>query len=275
MRLIAAPFLKKKKKHWGVVYDSGNKQPLDPVIVTLTGEDGKVYQAISDMYGRYDFIVGPGRYKVSASKTDYTFPSQLIRNQIDELVYENVLTADIVEVGSNQAVRFNIPMDALKENWNQTEKIRMKIKGPDKFLTPLSKLSFYAGLIWSIIALYVTPDLFNWIIFGLFTAITIYIIYCDIHERWGIVTDSHGNPVAGAIVSLINPNVPKFSGRKSVTDTWGRYNFLVSKGIYRLRVEKLQPSQLAGSNTTVLYESPNIEIRKDYDRVSKHISLSV
>jgi hypothetical protein len=271
LRLIAAPFLKKKKKHWGVVYDSKNKQPLDPVIITLTGGNGKVYQAVSDMYGRYDFIVGPGRYSISASKTDYAFPSQIIESQIDELVYENVLTSNTIEIGSNQAVRFNIPMDALKENWNQLEKIRMGIKGPDKLLTFLTKLSFYAGFIWSIIALYVTPDTFNKIIFGVFAVITLYIIYCDFYERWGVVSDLEGNPVAGAIVNLINPKAPQFSGRKAVTDKWGRYNFLVSKGLYKLRVEKFQSLQLAESTPKVLYESPNIEIRRDYGRISKHI----
>ena len=69
---------RKKKNPWGVVYDAQTKQPLDPVILTLTDASGKIYQSISDIYGRYEFIVDPGEYTLSAVKTNYIFPSKLL-----------------------------------------------------------------------------------------------------------------------------------------------------------------------------------------------------
>ena len=78
---------RRKKNPWGIVYDSQTKQPLDPVILTLTDPSGKIYQTISDIYGRYEFIVDPGEYTLSAIKTNYTFPSKILMGKKEDGIY--------------------------------------------------------------------------------------------------------------------------------------------------------------------------------------------
>jgi hypothetical protein len=53
--------LKKKAPPWGVVYDSVTKRPLDPAYVVLKNLQGKqIASAITDLDGRYGFLVEPG-----------------------------------------------------------------------------------------------------------------------------------------------------------------------------------------------------------------------
>ncbi len=73
--LIFGIFARKRKK-WGVVYDSASKQPLDPVYVVLKDKNGKeIDTKITDMYGRFSFLILPGEYYIEANKTHYKFPS--------------------------------------------------------------------------------------------------------------------------------------------------------------------------------------------------------
>jgi hypothetical protein len=69
--------LRKKRRPWGTVYDSVTKRPLDPAYVTLIDtETGKsVASAITDLDGRYGFLVAPGKYRITTQKTNYEFPS--------------------------------------------------------------------------------------------------------------------------------------------------------------------------------------------------------
>jgi len=268
--LLTLGFWKKKKNPWGVVYDAKNKQPLDPVIVTLTGMDGKKYQCITDMYGRYEFIVNPGQYYIEASKTDYAYPSNMVRTQLEETAYEDVLATSTITVRKDEAVRYNIPMDPLKKNWNQLEKVRLGIKGPHKLWKPITRLSFYFGLVWSIFAVVVTPSTFNLVILGIFSVYTIYVLFIERHERWGVITDQYDNPSAGLLVTLVNPAHPNLSGKQAVTDVWGRYNFLVSKGSHKIKIEKI-----VDGVKTLLYESRIIEVEGDFGRIAQDVCVRV
>ena len=91
-------FGRKKTKHpWGTVYDSVTKRPLDPAYVVIskyippvvgagltdtavavsplaTAEE-KVGESITDIDGRYGFLVPGGSYVLTAGKTHYVFPS--------------------------------------------------------------------------------------------------------------------------------------------------------------------------------------------------------
>ncbi len=64
IQLLASAFTR-KKKNWGVVFDAITKQPLDPVVVAIKDFTGKVIQtSITDMEGRFGFIVTPGTYTI-------------------------------------------------------------------------------------------------------------------------------------------------------------------------------------------------------------------
>ena len=76
-------FGRKRKREWGVVYDSLTKQPIDLAMVRLFDkETGKLVETrVTDLQGRYIFIVEPEKmYYITVEKNNYTFPSKLLEN---------------------------------------------------------------------------------------------------------------------------------------------------------------------------------------------------
>jgi len=90
--LLTQPFLlisRKKRKPWGVVYDSITKKPLDLAIVRLYDKKSNrlISTQVTDSKGRYNFIVDPGKYYLHVSKPDYKFPSKIMRGKANDQKY--------------------------------------------------------------------------------------------------------------------------------------------------------------------------------------------
>lgn len=252
---------RKKQAPWGVVYDTKTKQPIDPAIVTLTHKElNKTYQAITDMYGRYEFFVPAGIYSVNVEKQDYKYPSALINDNNKELVYDNILLENNIEVTDNKKVNFNIPIDPIRENWNQTEKLRRGYKGPGKYLIPAASVIFYMGFLWSIVACFIRPGINTFSMLIIFILMLVFRESKNIFKSWGTIIDTNGKPMPGLIVRLARANLPQFSGQIAVTDYLGRYNFLVGKGTYQLNIDNR-------------YKSPEIKIDKPEGSIGKDITL--
>ena len=63
----------KKLKGWGTVYVTGNKEPIEKVVVRLFSKQYNklVDFHVTDKKGRYAFLVGPSEYIVSFEKEEY------------------------------------------------------------------------------------------------------------------------------------------------------------------------------------------------------------
>ena len=124
--LLTLAGLRKRRRPWGTVYDSKNKQPLDPVMVELySAETGKkVQDAITDLWGRFGFLDKPGKYYIVAKKSNYTFPSKLITANIDGL-FANLNHGEVFSLTPGSLVTPNIPMDQEAFDWNQEDKKRI------------------------------------------------------------------------------------------------------------------------------------------------------
>jgi len=121
--LLAGLGIKKRSVPWGTVYDSVTKQPLDPAYVIFQDLNGnEVATSITDIDGRYGFLVPPGQYRMFAHKTNYEFPSKkLSGKKIDEL-YNDLYFNEIIEVKEGEVISKNIPMDPIKFDWNEFAK---------------------------------------------------------------------------------------------------------------------------------------------------------
>ncbi|HLD50927.1 hypothetical protein A3K34_02700 [candidate division WWE3 bacterium RIFOXYC1_FULL_40_10] len=265
---LISGFFRKKDHPWGVVYDSKNKQPLDPVVLTLTSAAGKVIQTVTDMYGRYQFLVEPGTYTISARKTSYLFPSAKITSQLVEPVYSDILTATEVVVPTSGKLDLNIPMDALASNWNQLEKIRRGIGGTNPVFAFVTTIAYYAGLVWSIVVITKSPTPTNIFISIIFLLLFIYRTLEAYVKSWGVIKNHAGKFVPGCIVRLVNSVAPEFRGQVSVADYKGRYNFLVEKGNYQIRVDS-QPAL----GVIKSFISSTIPIKKAFGRIGRDLKL--
>jgi len=250
---------RKKKNPWGVVYDSQSKQPLDPVILTLTDPSGKIYQTISDIYGRFEFIVDPGVYILSAVKTNYSFPSKLLAGKKDDGIYDNLYFGEPINIQQDQKIQAHIPMDRENVDWNQLEKQRMGIVNRNVRLYKVVDYMFNATLVLNILSLSLSYSLEKIVIFSLFIFLYTYHNYIKSHKPWGIVTNLENHPLGGIIMRLVHVKFPKISGAIAVTKDNGRYNFLVRKGTYQIVAHKKNPD----GTTQEINRSKVMDVKKE------------
>src|SRR5690606_8404398 len=115
--LLMALFWAKPKQAWGVIFDSQTKQPIDPAIITLTNSKGQKRTTISDIYGRYQFLVEPDQYTITVQKTNYKFPSKVLNNVSTDGVYENIYSGGDFTINESGSIVYNIPMDSIAPDW--------------------------------------------------------------------------------------------------------------------------------------------------------------
>ena len=135
----------------------------------------------------------------------------------------------------------------------------------------LHTLLFLIGLLFSIYALHITPMWLNYIIVILYIPSLIALIFSFFNkkEKYGTVKDENKKPVEGAIVGLYEKEFDKLVSKR-VTNTLGKYKFVVSKGLYKISImnsdlkvldpEKLETLEIKKEGANVL--CPNIVVKK-------------
>ncbi len=242
--LFAIPF-RRKRRPYGVVYDAETKQPLDPVYVTVYDAiTNKVIDTkITDIHGRYGFLLPVGTYRMSAQKTHYQFPSQKNAHAQSDGVYDDLYFGDVFSItneNSNMAVTMNIPMDKLENDWNQEEKKRMGLfdwfTRNSKLWSIISLILFAIGFAFSIFALTVYPNAWNIIVFILYVIFTILQVVGIRPITTGTVTDQFGAVLPYSVVRVWNAHLGTQIAQR-VTNDKGQYYLLVAKGEYYLTVD--------------------------------------
>lgn len=109
---------------WGTVYDSKTKRPLDPVYVILYDKEGnKVDSKVTDINGRYGFLSKKGEYRIEVIKTDYKFPSKILEGHTKDYLYNHLYFGETFDIKNDkELIKYNIPMDPIRVNWNEVEK---------------------------------------------------------------------------------------------------------------------------------------------------------
>lgn len=242
--IIAIPF-RRKRRPYGVVYDAETKQPLDPVYVTVydATTNKLIDTKITDINGRYGFLLPVGTYRMSAQKTHYQFPSQKNAHAQSDGVYDDLYFGDVFSItseNSNMAVTLNIPMDKLEADWNQEEKKRMGLfdwfTRNTKLWTTLSLILFIVGFIFSVFALTVYPTAWNIIVFILYVVFAILQVLGVRPITTGTVTDRSGNAIPYSVVRVWNAHLGTQIAQR-ITNDKGQYYLLVAKGEYYLTVD--------------------------------------
>ncbi len=264
--LFLVPFgFFKRRKEWGIVYNSVTKRPLDPVHLELINENGKVVAtAITDFDGRYGFYVDPGIYMIRPNKKHYVFPSIKLGHVHRDEVYDHLYFGNYFELKKEGAViTRNIPMDPEDFDWwNDVEKYH------DKYTTFWSKkviwwgrvsdVLFGIGFALSLIAFVAFPNTYNIVVFGLFIVMLIIKELGITLSKLGTVVDKKTHePLAYAIVRVHSSTLGNEVIRK-VTDIRGKFYCLLPNGNYIVTIERKNSD---GTYTKVLTTKP-IEIKK-------------
>ena len=229
----------KRRKKWGTVYDSVTKYPLDPAYVVASDMAGNTMaESITDLDGRYGFLLQPGSYKIVANKTNYKFPSErLARVPVDE-VYSDLYFGEVINIESReQVIAKNIPMDPIGFDWNEAEKHRTRLGTYSReiWLRRLFGTIFYIGFAISLISFLLTLSILY------FTILCAYIILYFVQGYSsmggsGVYYLGTKTPVSYAIITLY-ANVDKRRVMKKVTSSEGKFFALLPNSYYYLTVE--------------------------------------
>lgn len=248
---ILSLFGLKKSARWGVVYDAETKQPIDPAYVVLKDMTGKeISTAITDINGRYGFLVAAGTYTITAQKTHYQFPSKLLAGRESDELYKDLYFGEPILVARQDAVvAKNIPMDPLDFDWNEFIKVRRGITTffirHELTIHRVSDALFAIGFILSLASLITVQSLTNIIVFGLYVFFAILKGSGVLRPKTSTVLNAEGVPQPFVLVEVVNATIDQLITKK-VASVYGRFFALVPNGKYYLKISKKSTDPAGG-----------------------------
>ncbi len=233
-------FIGKKRKPWGIVYNALTKKPIDLVTVRIFESLNRklIETRITDKKGRFGFIVDPGEYYIEVVKEGYKFPSMKMKQRVEE-VYDNVYLGGNIQVPKNDLViNVNIPIDPMVDKVDAAD-ARQIVK---RYL--LRRFNLFMALIGpaiAVVCVWVSPTKLNWILLGIHAVVLFLFTVFTFHKpgaRWGIVYNSISrNPISLSVVRIFSKKYNELL-ETQVTDTRGRFGFIVGPDTYKVTVEK-------------------------------------
>jgi len=253
----------RKRRPWGVVYDSITKHPLDPASIKLTDEYGKTLStSYTDLDGRYGFLVGPGTYHLEVNKKNYIFPSEHLANKLTDEVYTNLyFGGPVITTGENATILNNIPLDPVNLEWGEfTEQNKKRFRyysERDRILSFFVLWLFRFGFLTALYAVLVNRTSYNLGLFSLYILVGGLRLLGFGPRPYGSLTESRtGNPLSYALVVVRNADIHTEVAR-IVADRLGRYYALVSDGRYVVDIKKKEPDE----SYTFVYTSPVLTVK--------------
>ncbi|MBD3311224.1 MAG: hypothetical protein GF349_01850 [Candidatus Magasanikbacteria bacterium] len=229
---------RRRRKRWGIVYNSYSKLPIDLAVVRLLdAATGKVVRSrVTDKEGRYLFIVDPGEYRIQVIKQDYVFPSEILKEVKTDRELVDLYHGEKIKVTEqNVSLTPNIPIDPA-----DVKKTPRRIKWEKRFRV-LQHIISIAGIVATIISLYISPTWYLWVFLGIHLLLySLFFIYVKPKKPkgWGIIYDKNTNkPIGKVMVRLFTKDYNKLVASQ-VTDTKGRYSFLVGPNDYYITYQK-------------------------------------
>lgn len=234
---LAALFRRRRAK-WGIVYNSLTKQPIDLAIVRLYRKsDNRLVQSrVTDKLGRFLIMADIGDYYLTVIKPNFVFPTAYLKDENEDVKYLDLYHGETVNVKENQAsISVNIPLDPIEKAIPDKKIIfRYYLRKVQYALAfsavPLAFLSVLISPSW----LTITFLVIHIILYYFFRRLG----YQKAPKSWGMVYDKHTRkPLAHAITRIYDKKYNKLLETR-ITDSKGRYSFLVGNNIYFLTSEK-------------------------------------
>ncbi|MBD3329131.1 hypothetical protein GF357_01400, partial [Candidatus Dojkabacteria bacterium] len=242
---IFSPIISRKR--WSEVYNSKSKESIPNVILRLFSANNKLIETqVSDTNGTFSFNPPKGKYKISATKTGYTFPSKLNPIKIDgdrtSLYY-----GEFIEQEDKKPLGINIPMDPIKKctsialDYSIIEKVKSHVHVTLSFTSPVFLIlgAVMPVILWGL-------QIFSALTFSIFLGLFIYRQLLRKKERgkYGLVTDQSGKPVKNIEIGVYEAEFDTLvtSGQ---TDTKGRYIFILPGNRYKLKIHSPKYELLA------------------------------
>mgnify|MGYP000623484344 CR=1 FL=1 len=193
----------RRRKKWGVVYNSLTKMPIDLAIVRLldANTNRMVQSRVTDAQGRYVFLANPGTYRLVVEQKDMIFPSKVLQDFKEDTNFLDIYHGEIIHVDEKYTVLSpNIPLDPV----GAPEKTPARIIW-DKHWRDLQKFIASLSIVAGLVAVIVSPGL--WTGFLLLSQILLYYLFKRVAmpkkpKSWGIVSVSYTHLTLPTIYSV-------------------------------------------------------------------------
>lgn len=222
----------RRRRPWGVVYDSLTKQPVDLAIVRLYRAGGGLMRTtVTDRAGRFGFLIDqPGGYRIDVVKTGYHLSTLLAGKTSDEQ-YDNLYTGGTRQVTEPKRVNVNVPIDRDVAKRSATQLIRKHYRRAAHVIIA------YAGITVGAAAYLVARTNLSLILLALHLVVLLLFWRLARGKRvrpWGTVYDRVvEQPLPHSIVRIFDVQYGRLL-ESQVADRFGRFGFLVGKNSFRL-----------------------------------------
>jgi len=239
LRIFLEPlqvFVRRRKRPWGIVYDSLTKQPVDLAIVRLFREDGSLARtSVTDRAGRYGFLVDqPGRYRIEVVKGDARL-STLLGGKVADGQYDRLYTGGLVSVAQPTYINFNLPLDRRAAELPVRDVLRRHYRRATHAFVA------YSGVALGLAAYLVARTNLALVLLGLHVLVFLLFRRLAAGRRsrpWGVTFDRvTGSSLPHAVVRIYDQQYGR-QLESQVADRYGRFGFLVGQNAYRIDAVK-------------------------------------
>ncbi len=228
-----------RRRSYGVVYNAYSRLPVDLAIVRLRKANSAaiVRSMVTDAFGRFQFVVPKGVYRIEVTKSGYRFPTEVLRDAREDTGYLDLYHGESIRVDEDAAaVTPNIPVDPLAPA--QTDRQIRRTAS----LKRLKHAVAVSGLVLSGAAFLAAPSIplgALVVLHGLLYAFFRRLAVPRRARTWGIIYEegAQRRAVGSAIIRMYALPYHKLVD-SAVSDARGRYNFLVGPSSVYLTVTK-------------------------------------
>lgn len=228
--------IKKRAKPWGVIFNAETGQPLSLAMVRIyeTKYNRILERVVTDNQGRYGFLVKPGEFYITCSKTGFIFPSKEKKSTF----YEKIYTGGHFKIADkDQTVAFNIPLDPASSS-KSIVNLWIWVTRINKLLQKLRLPLLILGIVFALIMMIIAFNFLYVLSLGFYVLIGILEILRSRKARpYGVVTDNYNHPMSLSIVRIYKKNNNQLI-ETDVSDNQGRFKFLVAPGVYYITATK-------------------------------------
>jgi hypothetical protein len=236
IQLLQAVGVRKRRKSWGLVYNSQTGQPVPLAIVKIFERryNRVLEQMVTDAQGRYGFLTKPGEFYLTVSKAGFSFPPKEKTSSFYEKVY---IGGPLKISAKNQSVAFNIPLDPTTGP-QLSGRILVGLIRANKVLQKVRLPLLILGTIFAAVMIFVSYNIVYVLsLIFYFLIIALEILRGRKARPYGSVTDVFGHPLDLAIVRIYHKSTNRLI-ETDVSDSQGRFKFLVNPGVYYLTATK-------------------------------------
>jgi hypothetical protein len=267
MLILSSLGFRKKRVNYGFVYDSNTKEPVHMALVRVFNtKDRLVDTAVTDINGRFSASLGKGKYLLKVSKSGYEYPSIYVKGPHDYPL-QNVYTGSLDISSEDTDIQIAVPIDPKEILGGQMVFHRIK-NILVKALSILNVFIFIVGVTISSYTYYTHRNSNN-LIFLLLYIIPLYILinsFFNKKGKYGKVVDEKGKPLSNISITIREKEFNKVIAKR-VTNSKGKYRFILDKGKYELDIAE------KGWELVDIKRGTFIDVRKDNYILAERIKV--